>query len=317
MGAVSVMLIGAIVLYAQRSGKKPSARVIALAQMPLRGPGLTLASTLVSQYQRISANSPAALEASSWIARRELAQGQFEEAYKDAQETQRRCETLLQNRKLDSDPRLATALGAAYEVQAQVLTQTGRKSDATALLRTALSRWRGTSITARLQKNLNLLTFEGKPMPPLDDSEWIGAKPPLQSALRGKVVLLFFWAHWCPDCKADAPILAQLANELGPKGLLVIGPTERYGYTAQNEHASPDEEKAFIEAVYARFYSEIPNMSVPISSKNFDRYGASTTPTFVLVDRHGIVRLYHPGYMDESALRAAIDPLLSAFGAKG
>ena len=38
-------------------------------------------------------------------------------------------------------------------------------------------------------------------------------------------------------------------------------------------------------------------MSVPLSEQNFKNYGASTTPTLVLVDRQGIVRLYHPGAM--------------------
>jgi thioredoxin-related protein len=43
---------------------------------------------------------------------------------------------------------------------------------------------------------------------------------------------------------------------------------------------------------------------------NFDRFGASTTPTIVLADRRGVVRLYHPGLMDEASLKAAIEPLV-------
>jgi hypothetical protein len=45
---------------------------------------------------------------------------------------------------------------------------------------------------------------------------------------------------------------------------------------------------------------------MPLSAENFKRYGVSSTPTIVLVDRHGLVRLYHPGRMTEAALRAAI-----------
>ena len=91
---------------------------------------------------------------------------------------------------------------------------------------------------------------------------------------------------------------------------MIVGPTKLYGYTAQDEHASAAEEKAFIEKVYSRFYSEIPNLHVPVSEINFERFGASTTPTIVLADRRGIVKLYHPGLMDEASLRAAIQPLL-------
>lgn len=51
-------------------------------------------------------------------------------------------------------------------------------------------------------------------------------------------------------------------------------------------------------------------MFVPVSEKNFDTYGASTTPTIVLIDRRGIVRLYHPGAMTEAELRSAIEKQL-------
>jgi len=47
-------------------------------------------------------------------------------------------------------------------------------------------------------------------------------------------------------------------------------------------------------------------MSVPVSEENFQRFGASTTPTIVLVDRQGIVRLYHPGAMPYSQLASKV-----------
>jgi hypothetical protein len=50
---------------------------------------------------------------------------------------------------------------------------------------------------------------------------------------------------------------------------------------------------------------------VPVSETNHTLYGVSTVPTLVLVDRQGVVRLYHPGNMTEEELRAAIEPLLA------
>lgn len=304
-------ILAALLVFAPLAhSQSPGTILVAYVQMAVERGDLASASSLVAQFRTQAGDTPEVLEALSWIARGELSAGHPDEALKKADDVKRLCETALRNRKLDDEPHLPLALGAAYEVQARVLEQSHQRTDAVRLLQSAVRTWRGTSIVARLQKNLNVLTLEGKPMPLLRASQWIGAKPVPESTLRGKVILLFFWAHWCPDCKAEAPILKQLGTEFQGKGLVIIGPTKLYGYTAQDEHATAAEEKAFIEKVYTRFYSEIPNLQVPVGEMNFDRFGASTTPTIVLADRHGVVRLYHPGLMDEASLKAAIAPLV-------
>jgi len=52
-------------------------------------------------------------------------------------------------------------------------------------------------------------------------------------------------------------------------------------------------------------------MPAPISEETMRAYGVSTTPTFVLVDKHGVVRLYHPGAMSYQELAAPIEKLLA------
>ena len=265
------------------------------------------------QWREGNGVTPATVEALSWQARQDLMLGNAARASEEADTILSQAAALLKGRPLDSEPSLATAVGAAYEVQAQALAEQHRTAEALPLLRSAMRRWAGTSIVTRLQKNLNLLTLVGKPMPVLREAEWIGnTKPVPASALRGKVVLLFFWAHWCPDCKAEAPVLAEVAAEFEPKGLVVVAPTERYGYTPSDEHAPPAAEKVFIKQVFERFYASIPKVQVPLDSGNFQRFGASTTPTLVLVDRKGVVRLYHPGTMDEGSLRAAVQSLINS-----
>jgi thiol-disulfide isomerase/thioredoxin len=296
----------------QSYGQPSTPRVVAYVQMALQQGDLDSASALVAQYRRIYGDTPEALEALSWVARGELAAGRIEEASKQVEEIQRGCETALATRKLDAEPHLPLALGAAYELEAEILSKQHQRAEAVQLLASALRKWRGTSIADRLQKNLNLMTLEGKPVPLLQEPEWIGPKPATMAALRGKVVLLFFWAHWCADCKAEAPIIAQLASEFSGRGLVVIAPTRRYGYTADDEHADAAKETAFIDRVYAQYYSMIPNAGVPLDERNFERFGVSTTPTIVLVNKRGMVKLYHPGVMEEAPLRAMIERLLSA-----
>ena len=163
-----------------------------------------------------------------------------------------------------------------------------------------------TQIEKRIQKNLHLLSLEGKPAPPIDVSEHLGPEPPPLDALKGKVVILFFWAHWCADCKAQAPVLASLIAKYGPQGLTVLAPTQRYGYVAGGQSATANEEAGYIDQVRRTYYGVLAGQSVPLSETNHRRYGVSTTPTLVLVDREGIVRLYHPGRMTEEEL----DPLI-------
>jgi thiol-disulfide isomerase/thioredoxin len=281
-------------------------------QAALRQGDLAQATALVGQYRRLNGDTPDALEALSWLARGQLAFGHPDEAQKEASEIERSATAALATRSLDQEPHLPLALSAAYEVEAEILNSEHKKSEAVQLLETEMRRWHGTSIVSRLEKNLNLLTLQGKPMPPLKEAAWIGAKPASLLSLHGKVLLLYFWAHWCADCKADAPIIAKLAQEFGPQGLVVVAPTRLYGYTAEEEHAAPAVETPFVDKVYAHWYAAIPNAGVPLDAGNFERFGVSTTPTIVLVDRRGIVRLYHPGAMDEKSLRAAIEPLLAA-----
>jgi thiol-disulfide isomerase/thioredoxin len=292
-------------------GQTAVPRVVAYVQMALKNGDLASASAMVAQYRRLNGDTPEALEAFAWLARGELASGQIDQASKDADQIRRSCETALATRSLDSEPHLPLALGAAYEVEAEVLNEHHERAQALQLLRTQLRKWRGTSLDDRLQKNINVLTLEGRPMPLLSETEWIGPKPPPAITLRGKVVLLFFWAHWCADCKVEIPVVTQLASELEPKGLVLIAPTKRYGYTAQEERAAPATETAFIQQVYDKLYASIPGIRVPLDAGNFERFGASTIPTLVVVDRRGIVRLYHPGVMEEKDLRAAIEPLIA------
>ncbi len=124
--------------------------------------------------------------------------------------------------------------------------------------------------------------------------------------MKGSPVLLFFWAHWCVDCKAEVPIIAGLRQEFAPAGLVVIGPTQLYGYAAQGANASPVQERAYIESVRQRYYASLQDMPVPLSKQNFDAYGASTTPTLVVLNRAGKVAMYHPGAISYDELRAAL-----------
>ncbi|HVO81455.1 MAG TPA: TlpA disulfide reductase family protein [Terriglobales bacterium] len=271
----------------------------------------TAADAELQSYRIQQGATPEYLEALSWMARAALTTDQLDRAEAYAKQTEMLALQQLQKRALDAEPHLPIALGAALEVQAQVLSARGKDLQAVALLRRSLAAYRNTSIRARLQKNLNLLSLVGQRAPALNITQHLGPKPAALSQVKGSPVLLFFWAHWCVDCKSEGPIISRLRSELAPKGLTVVAPTQLYGYADRGEDASPQTELAYIERVWQHFYPALQDVPVPVSKANFNTYGASTTPTLVLIDRAGRVALYHPGVMPYDQLRAAIEKTLA------
>jgi len=270
---------------------------------------LAATDRLVQAYRQSHGPSPEMATAIAWQSRGALAAKDLDRAATYADQARQMILPNLRGPRVDREQWL-TAMGAAIEVQSKVMAARDETAEAVTFLRDELKKYSGTSIHERIQKNINLLSLEGKPAPELEAAVWFGPKPPTIASLRGKAVLLFFWAHWCPDCKADVPIIAGLMKKYAPRGLAIIGPTEYYGYVANGADAPPAVEKPYIEQIRRQFYAPLSDMPAPLSNANFARYGASSTPTLVMVDRKGIVSWYHPGAATEPELSAQIEKAL-------
>lgn len=254
--------------------------------------------------------SPEWLLAASWLGRGASFAERWEVAEQYAREAHDGSVALLDERELDADSQLPLALGAGIEVLGQAQDARGDRAGAVEFLATQRERYRGTSIETRIQKNALLLGLEGQPFPVLDVEHYLGAPLPSADSLKGKVVVAFFWAHWCPDCKRQLPILEQLHETYGDRGLAIVGPTQLYGYVARGQDATPEEELAFLRGAYQERYPVPSWMKVPVSEQNFLDFGVSTTPTLVVIDREGIVRLYNPGDLPYDELSAHVERLL-------
>jgi thiol-disulfide isomerase/thioredoxin len=266
------------------------------------------AAALVERFREAQGVTAEALEALSWVGRGALAAGDNESAAKYAQETRQLAVRMLATRALDADRHLPVALGAAIETEAKAMAASGNRASAVSFLRGEIERYRTTSIEARLRKNVNLLSLEGQPAPALGAGEHLG--PPMPDT-TGRPVLLLFWAHWCPDCKAEAPIVGEIQAAYKNQGLLVIGPTRRYGYAARGVDATPAQELAYIDQVRQQYYGMIEGMAVPVSERDALAYGMDATPTVVLIDRQGKVALYHPGSMTREELDLEIRKIVA------
>jgi len=279
-----------------------AANIVQDVRMRLAQNDFTGAAGQIQNYRRSFGVTPDVLEAMSWMARAELGRKNLDQAEKWSQDTYQLSAAEVKKHPLSRDPNapLALALGAAIEVEGEVMAARGERAGAVAYLQGELKKYYGSSIHARIQKVVNELSLEGKPAPSL-----IGLTIP-----KGKPALLFFWAHWCPDCKAEAADLKKLKAEFVPRGLVFLAPTQKYGYAAGGQDATPEAETSYIEQVRRTFYTGLIDAPAVVNEENFRVWGASTTPTLALVDRNGIVRLYHPGALPYAALRARIAALM-------
>jgi thiol-disulfide isomerase/thioredoxin len=145
----------------------------------------------------------------------------------------------------------------------------------------------------------------GHTAPRIDPGLIIGPRSPL-SVNGSSALLLFFWAHWCPQCKAESPTIAALVAKYRSRGLALVAPTRRYGYVDGGRPAAPDKELRYIAQVRDTSYKFLQSVPVPIAESNHLSYGVDAVPTHVLIDRGGTVRFYQSGRLSEEELEAAI-----------
>lgn len=284
--------------------------VIAETRAAIAAGDFAKAEGVVAADRKARGVTPENLEAQSWLGRGALAAKQYDKAEQYAGATYDLATAELKKRSMDQEPRLPIALGAAIEVLGQVGTARGQRTEAVSFLRGELDKYKATSLYKRIQKNINLISLDGQKAMALDSTEFLGARSPSLDSLKGKVVLLFFWAHWCPDCKTMGPVLERLLTKYGPQGFTVVSPTQRYGYVAGGKSAPASTEMSYIADVRDKFYPWMAKQAVPVSEQSLKDYGVSTTPTVVLVDRAGVIRLYNPGQMKEEAIEPLVRRLV-------
>jgi thiol-disulfide isomerase/thioredoxin len=205
-------------------------------------------------------------------------------------------------------------LGAAIEVEGRVLAVREGRGAAIAFWRRELARASDPALRSRIGKNLALLSLEGSAAPEIDFADTLAAAGQVPSGLaafRGRPVLLYFWAHWCGDCRAQAPAVARLAAKYAARGLAVVAPTRYYGTAQEGAEADASTERRHVAEVLAASHPGFESIPVPFSEAAMVAYGASATPTFALVDRDGIVRFYTPTRVSEAELERRIEELLA------
>jgi len=122
---------------------------------------------------------------------------------------------------------------------------------------------------------------------------------PLSSAdLRGKVVLIDFWATWCQPCKKEMPSYQKLADEYGSRGFVVIG----FKFDTMPDVEDPIQ---FAKGIGVRYPFAVATDDL---KQTFG--GIEGLPTTMLYDREGILRMKIIGFEYTANVEQALKPLL-------
>jgi hypothetical protein len=163
-------------VFAQDTAKPaaPPKTIVQIVRDALNAKDFERAEVLAVAEMASSKESPISIEAFSWLARDLVSRKRYDEAMTYASRTYGIVEEHLKRRKLDDEPRLPIALGAAIEVQAQALAGQGRRSEALMHLQREMDLYKGTSIIMRLNKNMHLISLAGQPaLPVATAKEWL------------------------------------------------------------------------------------------------------------------------------------------------
>jgi thiol-disulfide isomerase/thioredoxin len=117
------------------------------------------------------------------------------------------------------------------------------------------------------------------------------------SELRGRPVIVDFWATWCAPCRASMPLLDRMQHRFASRGLVVVG--------LSVDDAPSQDVRTFVQRLRVRFPVAMASESV------IDDYGPiRSIPTTIFIDRHGRIVRRVVGYVDHETLEAFVREIL-------
>jgi thiol-disulfide isomerase/thioredoxin len=179
---------------------------------------------------------------------------------------------------------------------------------------------RVTSLLGSIETSLSRLKLVGTEAPDYEAISFVGMEPASLADLKGKVVLLDFWAVWCGPCIATFPHLRDWHDLYSDKGFIILGITSDQGYTwdESNQRAvrgtdvSHDEELKMLASFRNHYELKHGFVITPKGGEYNRSLGVSGIPQAVLLDKQGKIRMIKVGSGESNAraLESEIQKLL-------
>jgi thiol-disulfide isomerase/thioredoxin len=147
----------------------------------------------------------------------------------------------------------------------------------------------------------------GTEAPAILEAQFSDVPESLQKELKGKTVLLTFWAAWSEPCLKSLARIDQIGKEFQDQGVVVIGVTKWYGMVWDDSTKTPDRqadvspeaELKALRSIAQHYGTEFGIAVVPETSNLYEQYQVSGIPQLVLVGPDGLIKLFRPGLTEE------------------
>jgi thiol-disulfide isomerase/thioredoxin len=284
------------------------------------------ASALEALKSQVEALAPTRPESQIVVQRARMAVRYFEDQIAETREQRVELEALLKANADDPDAlsrytnkvmqelrRLVASNPEAARTQLDSAKSflTGLKASAKEATKPAIdgSMTSLSSLMRRINADNTRNSLVGKKAAPLAVETWVNGSPLRDEDLKGKVVLLDFWAVWCGPCVASFPHLRALTEKYADKGLVIIGLTTYFNYewdetsggpTRSEEKVPPEREQAML-VKFAAKHKLTHRFGIGGDYANSEFYGLTSIPQMVVLDRDGVIRHVEVGNTKENA----------------